>query len=101
MFLRSIGSAVGVAVFGAIANAIFHAAGSQDAPTTTTASVAVFIAVVAAGLLTLLAAVLMPQVRAESAEPASAAATDDSDSDVDEAAVDERAGRRTEAAEVA
>jgi EmrB/QacA subfamily drug resistance transporter len=70
MFLRSIGSALGVAVFGAIANAVFDAAGSQDAPTTTAASLAVFVSVVVAGLLTLLAAVFMPQVRAESPEGA-------------------------------
>jgi EmrB/QacA subfamily drug resistance transporter len=70
MFLRSIGSALGVAVFGAIANVVFSAAGSQDARTTTAASLAVFVAVVVAGLLTLLAAVFMPRVRAEAEEPA-------------------------------
>jgi MFS family permease len=70
MFLRSIGSALGVAVFGSIANAVFAASGSQDARTTTAAALAVFVSVVVTGLLTLLAAVFMPQVRAESAGPA-------------------------------
>jgi multidrug resistance protein len=71
LFLRSIGSAVGVAVFGAIANAVFTSAGSEDGPATTAASLAVFVSVVVAGLLTLLAAAFMPAVLAESPEPAS------------------------------
>ena len=59
-FARSIGSAVGVAIFGAIANSIFGpepvavsalVAGSQ----------AVFVAVVVAGVVTLLAALAMPK----------------------------------------
>jgi len=65
MFARSIGSAVGVAIFGAIANSIFVAAGGSssapDAAAVTSASVAVFVAVAVAAVLTLLAAVAMPK----------------------------------------
>ena len=68
-FARSIGSAVGVAIFGAIANSIFGAepvavsalvAGSQ----------AVFVAVVVAGVVTLLAALAMPKTPVAAPEPA-------------------------------
>lgn len=71
LFSRSIGSAVGVAVFGAIANAVLH--GRTDAAATTSASGAVFLGVVVAGVLTVGAAALMPAVRADvSAAPAAA-----------------------------
>jgi len=68
-FARSIGSAVGVAIFGAIANSIFGpepvavsalVAGSQ----------AVFVAVVVAGVVTLLAALAMPKTPVAAPEPA-------------------------------
>ena len=68
-FARSIGSAVGVVIFGAIANSIFGAepvavsalvAGSQ----------AVFVAVVVAGVVTLLAALAMPKTPVAAPEPA-------------------------------
>jgi EmrB/QacA subfamily drug resistance transporter len=71
LFSRSIGSAVGVAVFGAIANAVL--AGRDSASATTAASGAVFLGVVVAGVLTVGAAAFMPPTRAE-AHPASAAA---------------------------
>ncbi|TBN58594.1 MFS transporter [Glaciihabitans arcticus] len=65
MFARSVGSAIGVAIFGAIANSIFLAAGGSssapDAAAVTSASVAVFVAVGVAAVLTLLAAVAMPK----------------------------------------
>lgn len=74
LFARSIGSAVGVAVFGAIANAILAdgsadgaVAGSLaeiDRATVVAASGAVFTAVVVCAALTMLAAALMPKVRA-------------------------------------
>jgi EmrB/QacA subfamily drug resistance transporter len=64
-FLRSVGSAVGVAVFGAVANGVL--AGRSGAAATTSASTAVFVGVVVAGALTLLAATLMPSFRAEHA----------------------------------
>lgn len=64
-FLRSVGSAVGVAVFGAVANGVL--AGRSGAAATSSASTAVFVGVVVAGVLTLLAAALMPAFRAEHA----------------------------------
>jgi MFS family permease len=70
-FARSIGSAVGVAIFGAIANAIFG-----PAPVAVSALVAgsgaVFAAVVVAGLLVLAAALSMPRTPVAAVEPAPA-----------------------------
>jgi EmrB/QacA subfamily drug resistance transporter len=76
-FARSIGSAVGVAIFGAIANSIFG-----PEPVAVSALVAgsgaVFVAVVVAGVATLVAAVAMPKTpvappkRVEPAETAAA-----------------------------
>ena len=59
-FARSIGSAVGVAIFGAIANSIF---GPAPVPVSAlvAGSGAVFVAVVAAGVVTLIAALSMPR----------------------------------------
>jgi EmrB/QacA subfamily drug resistance transporter len=71
MFSRSIGSAVGVAVFGAIANAVL--AGRGSAAATNSASSAVFLGVLVAGVLTVGAAALMPPVRAEHAVAAAPA----------------------------
>ncbi len=66
-FARSAGSAVGVAVFGAISNAIIsQGAGPDDPGTIVHASVGVFIAVALTALLTLLAASFMPRDRVES-----------------------------------
>jgi EmrB/QacA subfamily drug resistance transporter len=71
LFSRSIGSAVGVAVFGAIANSVLS--GRTGAVATTSASGAVFLAVLVAGVLTVGAAALMPAVRADlAAAPAAA-----------------------------
>jgi Na+/melibiose symporter-like transporter len=64
-FLRSVGSAVGVAVFGAVANGVLG--GRTDAASVSSASTAVFIGVVVAGALTLVAAAFMPSFRAEHA----------------------------------
>jgi len=63
MFARSIGSAVGVAIFGAIANSIFAAqgGGAADAPAVTAASSAVFVAVVVVAVGTVAAAAAMPR----------------------------------------
>ncbi len=74
LFLRSIGSALGVAVFGAIANAVLGTWQGSAVSGTASASAAVFDAVVVAGLLTLLAAVFMPAARVQTeAAPAGAA----------------------------
>jgi EmrB/QacA subfamily drug resistance transporter len=66
MFARSIGSALGVAVFGAVANAIYAgtSGGDSDGPAVVAASGAVFLATLAAGLLTVVAVLAMPAVRA-------------------------------------
>ena len=63
LFSRSIGSAVGVAIFGAVANAIIGASatGERDAASVQAASAAVFVAVAIAAALTVVAAVSMPR----------------------------------------
>ncbi|MGH1549160.1 MDR family MFS transporter [Leifsonia poae] len=70
MFARSIGSAVGVAVFGAIANAIIagSAGGAKDPATIQAASTAVFVAVAVAAVLTIVAGLAMPRSRVEDVE---------------------------------
>ncbi|WP_100363756.1 MDR family MFS transporter [Diaminobutyricimonas aerilata] len=67
MFARSVGSAVGVAVFGAVANGIFasSAGGENDPSTVAEASGAVFIAVAIAAIVTVAAALAMPRDRPE------------------------------------
>lgn len=78
MFARSIGSAVGAAVLGAIANGIIAGQGgdANDPSTVTAASTAVFVAVAVAAVLMLGAAVAMPRTpvdrEAAEAEPAGA-----------------------------
>ncbi|TFC49846.1 MFS transporter [Cryobacterium sp. TMT1-21] len=66
LFSRSIGSAVGVAIFGAVANAIFSASGrgAPDAATVVAASGAVFAAVTVTAALTMIAAISMPRTPA-------------------------------------
>jgi len=70
LFSRSIGSAVGVAVFGAIANGIFGASatGESDPSVLTSASGAVFAAVLVCAVFTGAAALAMPQARVEDVE---------------------------------
>ncbi|SKC53858.1 MDR family MFS transporter [Okibacterium fritillariae] len=70
MFARSIGSAVGVAIFGAIANAIFAATPNGDnVPSVVeSASGAVFVAVLVCAVATVVAGVLMPRARVEEIE---------------------------------
>ena len=70
-FARSIGSAVGVAIFGAIANAIFGPA-PVPVPALIAGSGAVFAAVLVAGLLVLAAALSMPRTPVAVAVPAPA-----------------------------
>jgi EmrB/QacA subfamily drug resistance transporter len=75
LFSRSIGSAVGVAVFGAIANGIFASSefGDDDPGVLTDASGAVFAAVLVCALFTVVAALVMPQARVEDVEHVDAA----------------------------
>nr|WP_226760032.1 MFS transporter [Arthrobacter sp. SO3] len=62
LFARSIGSSIGVAVFGAVANAIYSGTpgGNTDPHTVVSASGAVFLAVLAAAVLTVVAVIAMP-----------------------------------------
>jgi EmrB/QacA subfamily drug resistance transporter len=66
MFARSIGSAVGAAVLGAVANGVIARSGrpETDPATATDAGTAVFIGVLVAALVTVAAAVVMPKVMA-------------------------------------
>jgi EmrB/QacA subfamily drug resistance transporter len=66
MFARSLGSAVGAAVLGAVANAVVAASGRPETdPVAATASgTAVFVGVLVAALLTVVAGLLMPRVKA-------------------------------------
>ena len=66
MFARSLGSAVGAAVLGAVANGVVAASGRPETdPVAATASgAAVFLGVLVAALLTVVAGVLMPKVDA-------------------------------------
>ncbi|MGN7798175.1 MDR family MFS transporter [Leifsonia sp. 22587] len=77
MFARSIGSAVGVAVFGAIANSIIagSAGGAKSPETIQSASTAVFVAVAIATVLTIAAGLAMPRSRVEDVELGRAPAT--------------------------
>lgn len=70
LFARSIGSSIGVAVFGAIANAIYASSlsGGPDPETTTHASSAVFLAVLVSAVLTVVAVLVMPADRKRSSD---------------------------------
>ena len=74
MFARSIGSALGVAVFGAVANAIYsgNPGGEGNGQAVVAASSAVFLAALVAGLLTVLAVLAMPGMQAAGAGDAAA-----------------------------
>ncbi len=63
MFLRSMGSAVGVAIFGAVANAVIAGSGlgEQSPDAIQAASGAVFVAVVVATVVTIAGALAMPR----------------------------------------
>ncbi|MHB1171913.1 MAG: MDR family MFS transporter [Lacisediminihabitans sp.] len=65
LFARSMGSALGVAIFGAVANAIFAASGAseRDVAAVEAASSSVFIAVAIASVVTVGAALAMPRTR--------------------------------------
>ena len=68
MFARSIGSAVGAAVLGAVANGVIAASGrpETDPVAATSSGEAVFLAVFVAAVLTVVAGLLMPKVTAAS-----------------------------------
>lgn len=64
MFSRSVGSAFGVAVFGALANAVYARLGNHEPDAIAEASGTVFLAAVVVAVLTALAVLAMPRVRA-------------------------------------
>ncbi|MDR6875534.1 EmrB/QacA subfamily drug resistance transporter [Microbacterium barkeri] len=69
-FSRSVGSAVGVAIFGAVANGIIAAGeGEHDYDTIVAASTWVFVGVAVTAALMLAAAIAMPRERVASGEP--------------------------------
>lgn len=81
LFARSIGSALGVAVFGAVANAIYagtpNAAGHPQA--IVPASAAVFLAVLLGAVLTVVAVVAMPADRRRASSEPEEASTETAD----------------------
>ncbi|HEY7174962.1 MAG TPA: hypothetical protein VH442_08595 [Micromonosporaceae bacterium] len=94
MFGRSIGSAVGVAVFGAIANAVHHAgATTPSASQLAHESHDVFVGVAVVAVLMGLAVAAMPSTRADvsAAGPAPGESTAES-AQVDKSVVESRAG---------
>ncbi|WP_141850332.1 MFS transporter [Lapillicoccus jejuensis] len=83
MFSRSIGSAVGAAIFGAVANHVVSASRrpETDPATATSSGSAVFWAVLVATVLSVAAGIAMPQVRAD--DGVGARTGDGPDDDVD------------------
>lgn len=75
LFARSIGSALGAAVLGAVANGVIARSGhpETDPGTATDAGSAVFVGVLVAALVTVVAALVMPRATADSAPAAPAA----------------------------
>jgi EmrB/QacA subfamily drug resistance transporter len=74
LFSRSIGSAVGVAIFGAIANALIAGHSPTSDAVIVSSSTAVFVAVAVVVLATVLAALAMPRSRVAPAQAVPAAA---------------------------
>ncbi|WP_234661774.1 MFS transporter [Agromyces marinus] len=70
LFLRSMGSAVGVAIFGAVANSVIGATGlgAHSGAAIQAASTAVFIGVAIAAVATILGAVVMPRAHVDDIE---------------------------------
>ncbi|WP_244284313.1 MDR family MFS transporter [Agromyces badenianii] len=70
MFLRSIGSAVGVAIFGAVANGVIARSGlGEHSPVAIhAASTAVFVAVLVAAVVTIAGAIAMPSAHVDDIE---------------------------------
>lgn len=71
MFARSVGSAVGVAVLGAVANAIIarYPGADQNPDAVVAATGAVFVAVLVASVLAMVAALAMPRTRTPDSVP--------------------------------
>jgi len=80
-FARAVGSAVGVAIFGAVANAVIglSAQGPRDPSVVETATGRVFLAVLIVALATFAAAWAMPRDRAQGQDAAVSAAGSDAD----------------------
>ncbi len=70
LFSRSVGSAVGVAIFGAIANSLLIAHNETHKNDVISASFAVFVAVVVVVVACIIAALAMPRTRVQVAPPA-------------------------------
>ena len=70
LFARSIGSAVGVAIFGALANAVFAGSSATDASSIVNASSVVFVGVVVSVVAVVAAVVAMPKTPVTRAEQA-------------------------------
>jgi MFS family permease len=79
MFARSLGSAVGAAAFGAVANGVVAASGrpATDPAVATESGAAVFLAVLVAVGITVVAGLLMPKVPAPASEPAARVSSGD------------------------
>ena len=77
MFARSIGSAVGAAIFGAVANGLIasHGGNEQDPTTVALASTGVFIGIAITAGLIVLAVVSMPKTPVAASAPAAPPAT--------------------------
>lgn len=72
LFARSIGSAVGVAVFGALANSVLAGSGAHDAAALESATVRVFVAAAVCALGMITAALAMPRSQRVDATPSPA-----------------------------
>jgi EmrB/QacA subfamily drug resistance transporter len=79
MFARSIGSAVGAAIFGAVANGIIasHGGNEKDPATVALASTGVFIGIAITAGLIVLAVASMPKTPVAASAPAAPPATED------------------------
>ncbi|MBN9128887.1 MAG: MFS transporter [Paenarthrobacter ureafaciens] len=82
LFARSIGSSIGVAVFGAVANAIYSSSGGPNPQSTGAASTAVFFAVLVSAALTVVAVLAMPREAAKGRQTAEASDRDSMPADI-------------------
>lgn len=82
LFARSIGSSIGVAVFGAVANAIYASSGGPNPQSTGAASTAVFFAVLVSAALTVVAVLAMPGEAAKGRQTAEASDRDSMPADI-------------------